>query len=484
MESNLSPQAQVIFELIGYVPTPEQAKIIGHECRQILCTGGIQSGKSVMSGVKIVKELPNDLQRAKEMGWATPIVYWLVAADYGRTSQEFNYLRQHLEKLGLLDYASPNVNPGTIKIRATPFKRSKVVAIVRTKSGGDITTLSQESPMGIVICEASQISLEAYWRVQERIAPRQAWLFMSGTMEGSLGWYAAKHDEWKFDGREDTASFELPSYSNTYLFPGGEDHPEIQRMKEEFDEDFYNERILGQPMPPAGLVVKEFNAGLHVRDVFYEPGYPVNLWIDPGYKRSGIVLVVQIYGEGTDALQVRVVDEVYTRNLIDTEIIAMCQAKGWWKDVPNGRHAVDQYATQHQGRAPIVQSWEELGGIVLHSQNIRDVNEGTARLRSFFKINPITNQPFMVIAPRCKGFLSELGFCLNPLDGLKHVYAWKMGPDGDTIGTVPVDAWNDGCKAAIYGLIDRFGYVTDPQNQIRKAKRYKGGRKRSRRDKR
>jgi len=478
MESSLSPRQQVLFELLGYDPTGAQETVLRDDIRFQLITGGIQSGKSVLAGVQIPMRLPADYMRAKEEGWGTPLIYWFVAADYGRTSQEFNYLRQHIEAMGLLDYASPNVNPGTMKIRATPDPKSPIIAIVRTKSAADITTLSQESPMGIVVCEASQISLEAYWRVQERCGPRKAWVFMAGTMEGSLGWYPSLHDQWKWDGDATTAAYELPSYSNTYLFKGGRNDPEIMRWEKEFDPDFFKERVEGVPCPPAGLVFKEFRPELHIQDVAYEAGYPVNLWIDPGTRRSGAVMVAQVYGEGTDEVEVRIVDEVYTQDLIDEEIIDMCMARPWWKDVANGQHAVDKYATQRHGRAPIAETWSKIAHVTLNSHQVKDVNDGTARMKAFLKVNPVTRRPKMVISTKCPGFLSELGYCLNPIDNMKHVYSWKMGQNGETEGTKPVDKYNDCCKAVIYGLIDRFGHVGVGGTQVRKVQRFNSGKKR------
>ena len=60
----------------------------------------------------------------------------------------------------------------------------------------------------------------------------------------------------------------------------------------------------------------------------------------------------------------------------------------------------------------------------------------------------------------------------NPSDKQTPVYRWDVDNDGNTIGKVPIDRWNDGIKAVVYGLIDRFGYVTTANRQEAKVTFY------------
>ena len=82
-------------------------------------------------------------------------------------------------------------------------------------------------------------------------------MLLTGTMEGSLGWYPQLRQAWAH-GVGDEIAFSLPSYTNTHLYPGGKDDPEIQRLKEMSSDDFYMERIEGIPMPPRGLYSPNF----------------------------------------------------------------------------------------------------------------------------------------------------------------------------------------------------------------------------------
>ena len=96
-------------------------------------------------------------------------------------------------------------------------------------------------------------------------------------------------------------------------------------------------------------------------------------------------------------------------------------------------------------------------GLYLANQRVR-INEGTERLKAFFKPDPINGQPKILISPKAVGLLSELGAAPNPFDGQTRVYKWKTDRDGTIVGQSPEDKYNHGVKALIYGIVDRFGY--------------------------
>lgn len=445
---------QYLLDAVGCKLTAKQAEILPCTARYQLVTGGDQAGKSMLASKKFLSMFIDDLTRAKAANYSFPLIYWLVAADYDRTEQEFNYIKNDLALLGLLHRASKRVDPGFIEIGGGPAS-NPVVAVVRTKSAKDYRTLAKEAPMGIIGCEASQIDLESYLRLVARTAPHRAWLFLTGTMESSMGWYPQLRIAWSV-GQLDKRSFSLPSYSNLYLYPGGRDDPEIVRMKNETPDDFFMERIEGVPCPPTGLVFGEFNAELHVSlDAVYVPGEPVSVWYDPGYDHAAALEASQTIGG-----QVRVFAEVYERNLTIDEVIDIAVAQPWWHDVRHG--VIDVAGSYHSGQqTPVAEVWMNRTGLYMHGKKV-PINDGTDRLKSFLKVDPITHRPKLIFAPTCVGVLSELGCGVSPIDKQVHVYKWDVDREGNTVGKVPRDRWNDGIKAIIYGLVDRFGYV-NPQ---------------------
>ena len=422
-----------LYDKVGFTPTDEQVAILESPYRFNLVAGGEQAGKSMVAS----KYLLGRFMETEEPG-----LYWLVAADYERTRAEFEYLVQDFATLGILKQASKRVDPGYI-VLADGTR-------IETNSAKDPRTLAMRAPHGILGCEASQLDMETFFRLRGRCAPKRGWMFLAGTFEGSLGWYPQMYTAWAAGADPEAKAYSLPSWTNKYLYPGGREDPEIQRLKEVASDDFYMERIEGKPSPPKGLVFSEFRPDAHVVDVEYVPDVPVHLWMDPGYAGGYAVEVVQVQGE-----QIQVIDEIYEVGLVTDEIIDIAKSRPWWPDVKFG--VIDIAGNQHQAMAAPAEVWLEQAGLYLSSQKVK-INEGTERLKGWLKIDPRTHAPRIVFSPKCIGIMSEFGMAPNPFDGQTRAYRWKTDREGNIVGDTPEDKYNHGVKAIIYGLIDRFGY--------------------------
>ena len=422
-----------LYDKVGFTPTDEQVAILESPYRFNLVAGGEQAGKSMVAS----KYLLGRFMETEEPG-----LYWLVAADYERTRAEFEYLVQDFATLGILKQASKRVDPGYI-VLADGTR-------IETKSAKDPRTLAMRAPHGILGCEASQLDMETFFRLRGRCAPKRGWMFLAGTFEGSLGWYPQMYTAWAAGADPEAKAYSLPSWTNKYLYPGGREDPEIQRLKEVASDDFYMERIEGKPSPPKGLVFSEFRPDAHVVDVEYVPDVPVHLWMDPGYAGGYAVEVVQVQGE-----QIQVIDEIYEVGLVTDEIIDIAKSRPWWPDVKFG--VIDIAGNQHQAMAAPAEVWLQQAGLYLSSQKVK-INEGTERLKGWLKIDPRTHAPRIVFSPKCIGIMSEFGMAPNPFDGQTRAYRWKTDREGNIVGDTPEDKYNHGVKAIIYGLIDRFGY--------------------------
>ena len=414
---------EYIFSRLEFMPTPIQADILRSKKRFVLVAGGEQAGKSMVASKYLISR-------------------FLEKEDFAT--------------LGVLSEVSKRVDPGRILL-ADGTK-------IETKSAKDPRTLAMRAPDGIIGCEASQLDLNSYHRLRSRVAPKRGWLFLSGTFEGSLGWYPQLFASWQAGG-EDEKAFSLPSYSNTHLYPQGARDPEILRLKAVASDEFFMERIQGIPCPPSGLVFGEFRADLHTdSEAVYVKGEPVYLWMDPGYAGAYAVEAVQeING------QLCVFDEVYERGLTTEEMITAVTNRPWWPDVHSG--TIDIAGYQHQAMSAPAEMWMEKTGIYLDAQKIR-INEGTERLKGFMKTDPVTSRPGIVINPECRGILSEFGAVPSPFDGQTHAYRWKSDRDGNIVGETPDDKNNHGIKAVIYGLVSRFGYGMVQNREFIKIRRH------------
>ena len=453
-------RTRAMFKLIGYTPTPQQQAVLLSSATQIIVLGGIQGGKSMTAAKKLVKEFVPDLRRAMakavEQGLtaqsALPIIYWLVGNDYDATEREWFYLQNDFEALGLLRRRVRKINPGQIEIMGGKSGQT-VLAQIRTKSAKDFRTIRKEAPLGIIGCEASQLDLTALERLLERTAPGSAWLFLSGTMEGSSGWYPTLAKAWSVAG-PDKASFKLRSSSNYYVFPGGEDDPQLVKMRETLTQTLYQERFEGEPCMPSGVVFPEFRPDLHVSGVVYESGVSVQIWEDPGYgsESAHSILAVQIV-DG----QVRVVDEIYERGKTTEELIRdMVSHRVWYKDFDT---LIDDphYSTQHHANTSTREIWERMTGKKARNKRER-VKPRNERIKTFL-LPTAGGAPKLVINPVCKGLLSEFGMVPNPFDRQEHVYKWRVDRDGNPVGEEPEDKWNHSIEALGRGLVHNFGHV-------------------------
>lgn len=452
-----------MLRLIGFEPTgEEQARILRCRKKFKAVSGGEQAGKSIEASADYILHFAEDLATFP----GENLLYWLVAADYDRTKAEFNYITENLARLGLdVEDRSKVVNPGFINVSRKKGDR-KPFCRIETKSGKDPRTLSMFAPNGIIGCEASQLDLETYQKCLARIAPKNGWLHLAGTHEGKLGWFPSLIRAWKHGSKEEQ-SFVLPSPSNWHFYPQGLDTPSLVRLKRESSDDFFNERIMGEAAPPAGMVFeKEFRPDIHIRDLEYDPNLPVYISEDPGYAHAHAIEVWQIASGG----QIRVFDEIYRRGVITQDLIEIAMRREWWKN-DNKTLVIDpNYASQHAATHSIAEIWLAKTGIVASAGKKISIRDGTERLKSFLKVDAVTKEPGIIfngklrldeatgeMKPTCVGVLSELGAYPNPFDNQTHVYSMKKDRDGNIIGDTPDDRWNDGLKAIIYGIVEHYG---------------------------
>jgi len=412
-----------------------------------------------------------DARRNPERFAGGEIIHWLVAASYDRTSREFAYTVEHLTKLfGAKVRASSRVDPGFIEIDIGPVK-----TVVKTKSTSDEQSLVMEAPYSIAICEAAQITYSAYLRLQRRAAEFRAPILMSGTLEGDIGWFVdlLKRGQspavWK---AEDFRSWIVPSHTNHFIYPLGENDPEILRLKEVLSEDEFNRVHMGIPTPPRGRVHEMFTMDTHVQEVEYLEGEPVWLTMDPGIadvpgKAYAIECCQVVDG------RVRIFDEIYVNNIFEEDIInsiLLTPASPHWRDMPYwwSKSAVfgciDRAgATRAGAHEASVEVWRKLTGINLrYTPKTIPIRDQIRAFNRFLHVDPITKQPGLVIDVKCKGIQSELGGCENPIyPGFQDTsYRWNVLADGTVIGESPRDRYNDAVKAVTYLIVLLFGYAT------------------------
>ena len=451
----ISPEAQKLYDIVGFTPHEEQIPFLACEKRNCLLAGGEQGGKSINLSKKFLAKWGEDQGKHDNHGDGInpPLLYWLIGSSYGETIKEFTYIADDLRALGMPVKQSTRVDPGSIEIKFPDERKPRLR--IETKSATDITKMSKDSPHGIIICEPGQVDVLVFDRAQGRITPMNGWLLMGGTFETSVGWFVQLWEAWQ-SGADDRQSFSLPSWTNKAIYPGGRNDPKILDLERHSSDQFFMERIAGRPVPPKGLVFSEFRADIHIKDLQYIRGEHVYIGEDPGYgSDSAHAVEICHIIDG----QVQVFDEIFERGLTTEEIIVICKARPWWyeRDHAGITFVSDpNYRNQHHSMTSVEEQWLKDTGLVARGDKIR-INEGTERLKGFLKPDPIFRIPKVVFSPLAKGVLSEFGVSPNPFDKQVRPYKWKTDREGTIVGETPDDKWNHGIKALIYLITEHFG---------------------------
>jgi len=416
-----------------------------------------------VTAAHVVGRIPSDAANNPSIGNGDgePLIYWLVGDDYSQVTEEFHGIEEHLiSQWGeTLVHASKRVDPGFIEVKI-PGHRFPIIRL-ETKSGRDPSKISRVRPQGIVLCEAGQIDPMIFDRCYGRTIQGGGWILIVGTLEGSIGWFPQLAQAWS-SGFGKTTRFKLPAWTNTHLYPGGRQDPKILELERVQSDEYFMERIAGEVVPPKGLVISEFRADIHVRDVKFDPAHPVHLWEDPGYG-LGSAHALEV-AQNIDG-QIRIFDEIYDRGLLTNDVIAIAQKRPWWKAK---KYLVSDphYKNQHHSVHSVHEVWEKEAGLIAGGEPVRE-GPGRERIKTFLKVDPLTGHPGLVIAPHCQGVLSEAGAAVDPFDNQSyHPWRWKVDRYGNVIGDTPEDKYNHAWKAISYGLIYNFGYTEAQQRRV------------------
>ena len=455
------PTRTAIRKTLGFEPTgPEQAAILDTTGTRILVKGGLQGGKSRVAG-------QFGTERFFEFPYG-PLIIWLAGRKYENTKMEFNYMRDNFLQLGVLDPSDVSHAQETER----RWMNLKDDTKVRTLSVDEEMNISMEPPHIVIGCEASELSYEAFLRLWSRANTQEdGLLFLSGTIEYEMGWFPSIADQWGI-GEGLHRSYTLESWTNHHRWAGGLDDPRMLEIRDAMGDELFMERYGGVARKPKGLVFgDDFIPAKHVRLIDWIPGLPVSLAIDPGWNQSAhAVLAIQ---QPPDS-PIHVFDGIYSTKMHTGEIIEECQLRPWWVDVPQGDHVIDFQATvnQQSNTHTPVEVWMAKAGISPRSIKIKSIMDGVDRFKAFLRLDRVTLEPLIVIAPRVEGLLSELGMIPNPITGMFQPYHWQLTPDGLYKGLAPHNSNNHAIKALIYWLLVQFGYVMARKREYARTRRW------------
>lgn len=427
---NLS-QKKISFNQMGYTPNDAQMPIHERTPTVLQIVGAEGAGKSHVTAAEITACVP----------WSKLI--YIIGQMYENTHKEFDYLVENLLALKALDLRKIS-QPKQGEWEMTTRTGCKIITL-SVMNGARKVIARGEEPDVFALTEAGIIDSFSVILASVRRATRAAGrVILSGTLQNNFGWYASLVDElaplknaWR------GLTYSLPAWTNTLIYPGGRNDPEIKRLETILPHDEFARTVAAKRVPSRALIFPEFSYAANVRSCPFDSSLPVHLWIDPGYYPSAYAVIpVQFHGP-----EVWQFNEIYLNHHYHSQVIKIAMGKPWWPSV--ARIAMDIAGKQHHSDESGEEIWANETGFKVHTNPV-GVTAGIMRHRSF-----LSPTPRLFHDPKCKQTLNEY-----------KLYKRRTDRDGNPTSDEPINANNHSLKAIAYGLVDRFGFVDNPRPSL------------------
>ena len=456
-----------------------QLRVLTSKANTLYVAGGVRGGKSHSSADRQFNFTIRDLAcNYLDEG----AVYWLVGNKYLNVEAEFKYLKLWFGNLGMVKSATDRFDPGEIVLNVCPLAtcsqrlntttrcRHDLVRFL-TKSAQDEKSLASVAPYGILGCEGSQLSSWAHTALLERALENDAPLTISGTLDaGQSGWFWEAFDRYEKAPEEhpDFEAISIPTYSNKAIFPEGIKDKRIQNLKALMTPNTWKSRIEGRPAPLPDLVFGNvFNPKYHISSTELQIDTNRELWItiDHGYQSAYAVLFIQFDRMGPDIEVIQVKDEIFVNHTFGEDVARMALGKDWFKimyekDLIKGTG--DPASEHHHAQPSQIDSWKKVTNIVLSPPERSSPIDQIDRVRAMMGVHPKYNRSYLEIDPKCRGLLSEMGYCRNPLTGEPGAYKYATDDKEQVIKESLIDANNHAVKALAYFIKKRMSSVYSP----------------------
>jgi hypothetical protein len=276
------------FEQTGYTPHYGQQVIHYNPTRHRAVTNGRRWGKTLMGGkeAECMTYVKNFLSQ--------PMQGWIVGPEYPDCEKEFRVVYNSLRALGVDSVSTKflnNVENGNMHIH--------------TRWGFDIQCRSAKNPDSLVgegldfvlIVEAGRHTRRMFTEyIRPALSDKRGWSMMTGVPEiasdTSLLYWA--YERGQDPTKNQWASWQMPSWTNNFVFPGGRQDPEILEAEDDLTEDEFDRQYGGQFVERTGKVMNQWDDAIHLRDLSYNRSWPLFAAVDYGYTNDWVWLWIQV----------------------------------------------------------------------------------------------------------------------------------------------------------------------------------------------
>lgn len=146
----------------------------------------------------------------------------------------------------------------------------------------------------VIMSEAAKHNSETWFRyIQPALSDKRGTADFLSTPEG-MNWY---HKIWQWGQNPEYVDFEswqYPSWSNPYVYPGGRQDPEILLMEKTMPRDEFLQEIAADFTSFSGKIYDEFEETVHVRKCTYNPAWKNYIAFDFGFVNPLAAIEFQV----------------------------------------------------------------------------------------------------------------------------------------------------------------------------------------------
>lgn len=270
------------FARIGYKPHAKQILYHTSNARFRLANCGRRFGKSTMAGRDLEPRLfiPNRN-------------YWIVGPTYDLGEKEFRVIWDDLivgQQLG----KQKNIRRSYNKKQGNMFIQFPWNTRLEVRSADHPENLVGEALDHVILSEAAKHKLETWERfIRPALADRRGTADFPTTPEGHNWLY----DLWMY-GQDQTIpeyeSWRFPSWANEEVYPGGENDAEIKLLRRTMSPEAFEQEIGADFSSFTGKIYPEWDTGVHVRNIEFNPAWPNYIAFDWGYTNALAAIEFQI----------------------------------------------------------------------------------------------------------------------------------------------------------------------------------------------
>lgn len=231
--------------------------------------------------------------------------------------------------------------------------------------------------------------------------------------------YVEARREWRY--------YSYPSWENTFAYPGGENDPEIKRLRRILSPDEFMQQIMGIPTPSRERIYTEFREEAHCAIVDFDPKKDVSLGVDPSMMGSNPYAVVVAHDLGD---QIRFFDEYHQVGVLADDVIVALRQRPWW---PKVKLVVidDAHPSEVARWRGLLQSGEQVDIVTAKKA---EVASGISLVRKWLRDPTLYHKASQEIRERLLGDLHaqlEEGERITPqdYDYMERQVAQQVGPE-------------------------------------------------------